>query len=127
VFNNSLPVSSLFYKIFLLSLPHCLLVCIHCPFCSSTFCALCAIPIQCNFCFLYILVVAPPLYFLTHALLHLRNNNLITSLCHVFIASMHLVHVICTILLHLFTVSALSDHNYDFSTSLAVCPCVHHH
>jgi hypothetical protein len=93
VFNNSLPVSSLFCKILLLSLPHCLPACIRCPFCSSAFCALCAIPIQCTFCFLSILAAAPPLYFFTHALLHLSNNHTITTLYRVLIASMHLVHV----------------------------------
>ena len=127
MFNNSLPVSSLFCKIFLLSLPHCLPACICCPFCSSAFCALCAIPIQCTFCFLSVSAAAPPLYFLTHALLHLSNNHLITSLCHFLIASVHLVHAICAMLLHLFIVSALSDHHYDFSASLAVCPRVQHH
>jgi hypothetical protein len=96
VFNNSLPVSSLFCKILLLSLPHCLPACIHCPFCSSAFCALCAIPIQCTFCFLSISAAAPPLYFFTHALLHLSNNNLITSLSRVLIASVHLVHAMYT-------------------------------
>jgi hypothetical protein len=127
VFNNNLPVSSLFYNILLLSLPHCLLACIHCPFYSSTFCALCVIPIQCTFCFLYILATAPPLYFLTHALLHLSNNQLITSLCRVLIAYVHLLHAICAMLLHLFTMSAMYDHHYDFSASLEVCPCVQHH
>jgi hypothetical protein len=92
VFNNSLPVSSLFYKILLLSLPYCLLACICCPFCSFAFCALCAIPIQCTFCFLSISAAAPPLYFFTHALLHLNNNHLITSLSRVLLASVHLVH-----------------------------------
>jgi hypothetical protein len=114
VFNNNLLVSSLFYKILLLSLPHCLPACIHYPFCSSTFCALCAIPIQCTFCFLSISATAPPLYFLTHVLLHLSNNNLITSLCRVIISSVHLVHAICEILLHLFTVSVLSNHHQWF-------------
>jgi hypothetical protein len=92
VFNNNLPVSSLFCKILLLSLPHCLPACIRCPFCSSAFCGLCAIPIQSIFCFLSISAAAPPLYFLTHPLLHLNNNNLITSLCRVLIAYVHLVH-----------------------------------
>jgi hypothetical protein len=127
VFNNNLPVSSLFCKILLLSLPHCLPACIRSPFCSSAFCALCAIPIQCTFCFLSISAATPPLYFFTPALLHLNNNNFITSLCRVLIASVHLVHAICAMLLHLFIVSALSDHHYDFSASLAVFPHVQHH
>jgi hypothetical protein len=96
VFNNSLSISSLFCKIFLLSLPHYLPACIHCPFCSSAFCALCAIPIQCTFCFLSILAATPPLYLFTHALLHLNINPLITSLSRVLLASVHLVHEMYT-------------------------------
>jgi hypothetical protein len=86
----------MFCKILLLSLPHCLPACIRCPFCSSSFCAPCAILIQCTFCFLSILAAAPPLYFFTHALLHLSNNNLITSLSRVLIDSIHLVHAMHT-------------------------------
>jgi hypothetical protein len=127
VFNNILLVLSLFCKILLLSLPHCLPACICYPFCSSTFFSLCAIPIQCTFFFLSISVVATPLYFFTPVLLHLSNNNIITSLCCVLIASMHLVHAICIMLLHIFTVSALSDHHYEFSASLAIFPHVQHH
>jgi hypothetical protein len=96
VFNNNLPVSSLFCKILLHSLPHFLPACICFPFCSSAFCALCTIPIQCTFCFLSISTTAPHLYFFTHALLHLSNNNHITSLSHVLIASIHLVHAMYT-------------------------------
>jgi hypothetical protein len=87
----------MFCKIFLLSLPHCLPACIRCPFCSSAFFALCAILIQYTFCFLSISATAPPLYFFTHALLHLSNNNLITSLSHVLIASIHHVHAMYTV------------------------------
>jgi hypothetical protein len=103
VFNKKLPVSSMFCKILLLSLPHCLPACICCPFCSSAFCALSAILIPCTFCFLSISATAPPLYFFTHALLHLNNNHLITSLSRVLIASVHLVHAMYTMPLHAHT------------------------
>jgi hypothetical protein len=61
VFNNSLPVSSLFCKISLLSLPHCLPTCIHWPFCSPTFCSLCAIPFSMNLLFSVHLCCCTPL------------------------------------------------------------------
>jgi hypothetical protein len=79
MFNNGLPVSSLFCKISLLCLPHCLPACIHCTFYSSSFCSLCAIPIQCTFSLLAI--SAPALHLLLHTCItHCNNNNLITSL-----------------------------------------------
>jgi hypothetical protein len=126
VFNNSLPVSSLFCKILLLSLPHCLPAsAAHSVLLPFVLCV--PFPFNAPFVFLSISAVAPHLYFFTHPLLHLCNNHFITSLCRVLIASVHLVHAICTMLLHLFTMSALSDHHYDFSASLAVFPCVQHH
>jgi hypothetical protein len=73
MFNNSLPVSSLFCKISLLCLPHCLPARIHCTFCSSAFCALCAIPIQCTFCLLSISAAA--LHLLLHTCITHNSNN----------------------------------------------------
>jgi hypothetical protein len=94
MFNNSLPVSSLFCKISLLCLPHCLPACIPCTFCSSIFCTLCAIPLQCTFCLLCISAAA--LHLLLYTCITHNNNNLISSLYRVLIASVHLVHAMCT-------------------------------
>jgi len=73
MFNNELPVSSLFCKISLLCLPHCLPAHIHFTLCSSSFCALCTIPIQCTFCLLSISTVA--LHLLLHTLISHNSNN----------------------------------------------------
>jgi hypothetical protein len=134
VFSNNLPVSSLFCKILLLSLPHCLLACIRCPFCYSAFHAPCAILVQCTFCFLSISAAAPPLYFFTHALFHLNNQNhhhfsvpctysfCAPCACNVRHASA------CSHRVNLFHISsAMSDHHSNPSASLVVFPCVQHH
>jgi hypothetical protein len=105
MFNNSLPDSSLFCCISLLCLPHCLPAHRTCTVCSSAFYALCAIPLQCTFCLLCISAAA------LHHLLYTsithnnnnhhnsnNNNNPISSLSRVLIASVHLVHAMCTIL-----------------------------
>jgi hypothetical protein len=95
MFNNSLPVSSLFCKISLLILPHSLPACIHCTFYSSSFCALYTIPVQCPFSLLAI--PAPALHLLLPACItHCSNKNLITSLSRVLIAYVHLVHAMYT-------------------------------
>jgi hypothetical protein len=132
MFNNNLPVSSLFCKISLLCLPHCLPARIPCTFCSSIFCALCAIPFQCTFCLLCISAAA--LHLLLHTCITHNNNNLITSLYRVLIASVHLVHAMytnasaCSHHVNLFHISsALSDHHGNPSASLAVFPRVQHH
>jgi hypothetical protein len=78
MFNNNLPVSSLFCKISLLCLPHSLPARIHCTFYSSTFCALYAIPVQCTFSLLAI--PAPALHLLLPACI---NHNRKTT-CNLF-------------------------------------------
>jgi hypothetical protein len=137
MFNNSLPVSSLFYKISLLCPPHCRPACIPCTFCSSIFCALCTIPLQCNFCLLCISATT----------LHLHHSHQqqqqpqqiqqqqqpISSLDRVLIVVVHLVHEMCAMPLHPHTASISS-------TSRVLCliiatlqllwwfpPCVQHH
>jgi hypothetical protein len=102
MFNNGLPDSSLFCKISLLCLPHCHPACIPCTFCSSIFCTLCAIPLQCTFCLLCISTAALHLLLYT-SITHNSNNNHISSLYHVLIASVHLVHAMCAIPLHTHT------------------------
>jgi hypothetical protein len=127
MFNNNLPVSSLFCKISLLV---CLTVFLHAYIALSILLpfVLCTpFPFNAPFLFWPYQLLHFASFFL-HASPTNSNNNLITSLCRVLIASVHLVHAICTMLLHLFTVSALSDHHYDFSASLAVFPPrVQHH
>jgi hypothetical protein len=96
-FFNGLPVSSLFCYTALLCLHQCLL---HtpCTFCSFSFYALCAMSLQCTIPLLYISAAA--LCLLLHTSITL-NNNPISSLFSILIVSVHLVHAICTLLLHL--------------------------
>jgi hypothetical protein len=73
MFNNNLPVSSLFCKISLLCLPHCHPARIPCTFCSSLFCTLYAIPLQCTICLLCLSAAA--LHLLLCTCITPNNNN----------------------------------------------------
>ena len=73
MFNNILPVSSLFCKISLLYLPHCHPACIPCTFFCFIFCTLCTIPLQWTICLLYLLAVA--LHLLLCTCITPNNNN----------------------------------------------------
>jgi hypothetical protein len=106
MFDNGLPDSSLFHCILLLYLPHCLPAHMTCAVCSSAFYTLCTTSLQCN---LPLLCISTPVLCLlahTSILLHsnhnnsISNNNPISSLYHVLIASVHLVHAMCAIPLH---------------------------
>jgi hypothetical protein len=109
MFNNVLPDSLLFCCISLLCLPHCLPAHMTCTVCSSSFYALCAMSIHCTVSLLCISTSA--LYLLAHTsiLLHSdhhnsnNNENLISSLYHVYIAYVPLVHEIFSIPMHAHT------------------------
>jgi hypothetical protein len=110
MFNNGLPDSSLFCCISLLCLPHCLPAHITCAVCSSAFYALCAIPIHYTDSLLFNSVVALSFFFThespspaTTTTNSHSNCNLISSLYHVYIASVHLVHAIFSIPMHAHT------------------------
>jgi hypothetical protein len=120
MFNNSLPVSSLFCKVSLLCLPHCLPARIHFTFCSSACCALCAIPIPCTFCLLSISAAA--LHLLLHTCITHNNNNpsllfstFLYSLCILCMLSMQWFCILCMS-------SALPFHHGNSSASLFVKP-----
>jgi hypothetical protein len=136
VFNNSLPVSSLFCKILLLRIPRCLPTCIRCPFCSSAFmlCAPCPFAAQ-FFFFSFQLLHSNPSSCMNHLQQHPQQSQQQQQL--------HLFYVLCiysfcapcvcnvrntstyshrTDILH--NLSALSDHHRDSSASLAVFPLV---
>jgi hypothetical protein len=106
MFNNGLPDLSLFCCISLLCLPHCLSAHITCVVCSSTFYALCAMSI--HYTVPLLCYSAALSSFFTHespsptttTTNSYSNNNTISSLYHVFIASMHLVHAVFTMPLH---------------------------
>jgi hypothetical protein len=99
VFNNNLPVSSLFCKISLLSLPHCLPARIHYTFCSSASCAFCTIPISMHLLSsVHFSCCTPPPSSHMHHSQH--NNNPISSLFHILILPVHLVHSLYAVVLH---------------------------
>jgi hypothetical protein len=106
MFNNGLLDSSLFCYISLLCLPHCLPAHMTCTVCSSYFYALCAMSIHCTVPLLCISTSVLCLLAHTSILLHNdhsnsnSNNNPISSLYHVYIASVHLVHAIFAIPMH---------------------------
>jgi hypothetical protein len=107
MFNNGLPDLSLFCCISLLCLPYCLSACITCVVYSSTIYALCAMSIHCIVPFLCYSVAALSSFFThespsptTTTSNSYSNNNTISSLYHVFIASVHLVHAVFTMPLH---------------------------
>jgi hypothetical protein len=136
MFNNGLPDLSLFCCISLLCLPHCLSAHLTCAVCSSAFYALCAMSIRCTVPLLCSSAAALSSFF-THEFpspttittTSNSNNNPISSLYRVFIASVHLVHAMFAMPLHadsasviLHLSSALSDHHHDSSASLVVHP-----
>jgi hypothetical protein len=107
VFNDGLPVLSLFCCISLLCLPHCLSAHITCAVWSSAFYALCAISILCTVPLLCYSAAALSSFFTPESPLPTTitttsnsNNNPISSLYHVFIASVHLVHAMFAMPLH---------------------------
>jgi hypothetical protein len=106
MFNNGLPDSLLFCCISLLCLPHCLPAHMTCTVCSSAFYALCTMSIHCTVPLLCIATSALCLLAHTSNLLHSdhrnsnSNNNPISSLYRVFIASVHLVHAMFAMPLH---------------------------
>jgi hypothetical protein len=122
MFNNNLPISSLFCKISLLCLPHCLPAHIHFPLYSSAFCALCILPIQCTFFILSLSATA------LHLLLHTCiTRTTTTPLSFVFILIP--LCILCLISMLWFSIlcmsSALPHHHGNSSTSLFVkliCP-----
>jgi hypothetical protein len=107
MFDDGLPDLSLFCSISLLCLPHCLSAQITCAVCSSSFYALCAMSIHCTVSLLCYSAAALS-YFFTHKLPSptttttnsYSNNNPISSLYRVFIASVHLVHAVFAMPLH---------------------------
>ena len=107
IFNNGLPDLSLFYSISLLCLPHCLSAHITCTVYSSAFYALCTMSIHCTVPLLCYSAVALSSFFThespsptTTTTKFSSNNNPMSSLYHVFIDSVHLVHAMFTIPLH---------------------------
>ena len=110
VFNDGLPVLSLFCCISLLCLPHCLSTHITCAVCSSTFYALCAMSIHCIVPLLFNSAVVLSSFFThespsptTTTSNSNSNKNPISSLYCVYIASVHLVHAIFSIPMHAHT------------------------
>jgi hypothetical protein len=105
MFNNGLPDLSLFCCILLLCLPHCVSAHITCNVCSSAFYALCTMSIHFTVPLLCYSATALSSFF-THESPSLTttkansysNNNPISSLYHVFMASVHLVHAMFAIL-----------------------------
>jgi hypothetical protein len=139
MFNNGLPDSSLFCCISLLCLPHCLSAHITCAVYSSSFYALCTMSIHCT---------VPPLCnsaaalssFFTHespsptTTTTNYNNTPNSSLYHVFMASVHLVHAIFSIPLHAHTAPISSTSQVLCVIIIATLqllwqfnPCVYHH
>ena len=115
MFNNGLPVLSLFYFISLLCLPHFLSAHITCVICSFAFYALCAMSIHCTVPLMCYLAVALSSFFTPELPLPTSltttsnsNNNPISSLYRVFIASVHLVHEMHAIPIHTHTASISS-------------------
>ena len=121
MFNNGLPDSSLFCYILLLFLPHCLSTHITCAICSSAFYALCTMSIHCTVPLLCYSAAALSSFFTRESPLPTttiansnNNNSLISSLYHVYIASVPLVHAIFSIPMH--------DHTAPISsTSRVLC------
>jgi hypothetical protein len=107
MFNNGLPDLSLFCCILLLCLPHYLSAHITCVVWSSSFYALCAISILCIVPLLCYSATTLSSFFTPESPLPTiltttssSNNNPISSLYRVFIASVHLVHAVFEMPLH---------------------------
>jgi hypothetical protein len=110
MFNNGLPDSSLFCCNSLLYLPHCLPAHMTCAICSSTFYSLCTMSIHCTDPLLFNLAAALSSFFnhespstTTTTTNSNNNNNRFSSLYHVYMASVHLVHAIFAIPLNAHT------------------------
>jgi hypothetical protein len=121
MFNNGLPDLSLFCCISLLYLPHCLSAHITCAVCSLAFHALCAMSIHCTVPLLCYSAAALSSFFThespsptTTTTNSYSNNNPISSLYRVFIASVHLVHAVFAMPLH-------ADSALLSSTSRVLC------
>jgi hypothetical protein len=115
MFNNGLPNSSLFYCISLLCLPHHLSTQITCTVCSSTFYALSAMSIHCTIPLLCYSATALSCFFThespsptTTTTNSSSNNNPMSSLYHVFIDYVHLVHAMFAMPLHVVSLSLSS-------------------
>jgi hypothetical protein len=120
MFNNSLTVSSLFCKISLLCLPHCHPARIPCTLCSSLFCTLYAIPIQCTICLLCLSAAALHLLLCTH--IPHNNNDSISSLFPILILPVHLVHCLYPMVLHPLHVECSACSLWKLF-SFSVCSC----
>ena len=126
MFNNNLPVSSLFCKISLLHLPHSLPACIHFTFYSSSFFALYAIPIQCPFSLLAI--PTPALHLLLPACITHHSDNT----CLFFFLHSYSLYALCACnIFHAFEFSLCSNllHIREFPplhSSIAIQSLVHH-
>jgi hypothetical protein len=121
VFNNGLPVLSLFCCISLLCLPHCLSAHITCAVWSSSFYALCTISILCTVPLLCYSATALSSFFTPESPLPTTitttsnsNSNPISSLYGVFIDSVHPVHAMFAMSLHAHSVP-------NSSTSRVLC------
>jgi hypothetical protein len=141
MFNNGLRDSSLFCCISLLCLPHFLSAHMTCTVCSSAFYSLCTmsihciVPLLCN-------SAATLFSFFTHELPSPTttttnsnsNRNPFSSLYHVYMASVHLVHAIFAIPLHSHTAPISSTSQVLCVIIIATLqllwqfnPCVYHH
>jgi hypothetical protein len=115
MFNNGLPDLSLFCCISLLCLSHCLSAHIPCVVWSFAVYALCAISILCTVPLLCYSAAALSFFFTPESPLSTTltttsnsNNNPISSLYHVFIASVHLLHSMFSMPLHAYSPSLSS-------------------
>ena len=139
--NNGLPDLSLFCCISLLFLPHCLSAHITCVVWSSVFYDLCAISILCTVPLLCYSAVALCSFFTPESPLPTTltttsnsNNNPISSLYHVFIASLHLVHSMFSMPLHAYSPSLSSTSQVLYLIIIVTlqllwwfAPCVQHY
>jgi hypothetical protein len=122
VFNDSLPVSSLFCKISLLSLPHYLPARIHCTF--LFFCILCFLhhsPFNAPFVF-YAFPLLHSTSFFTHASLTTATTT-ISSLFHILILPVHLVHAPNPMALHVDLYVECSTCSLWKLFSFSICSC----
>jgi hypothetical protein len=126
MFNNNLPVSSLFCKISLLCLPHCHPTPPACTFCSSIFCTMCTIPIQCTVCLLYVSVVV--LHLLLYTCITHNSNHLQSLLCSTFLYSLC---ILCMLSIPWFCIPACRVLClFIMETLQLLClfmPSIHHH
>jgi hypothetical protein len=138
MFNNGLPNSSLFYCILLLCLPHYLAAHMTCVVCSSSFYSLCTMSIHCIVSLLFNSAAALSSFFThespsTTTTIATPITTRISSLYHVLIASVHLVHAMHTIPLHNHTAPTSSTYRL-LCLIIATLhllwwfpPCIKHH